>query len=367
MQSARNLLSFSKTYQLPLAREYVKHWGLPEAVREIIQNALDSDSPFEYQFGPDWLAVHSRNASLSPQTLLLGKTSKADADDKIGSFGEGYKIAMLVLARAGYPLVIRNRDRTWTPYFAHSNTFDAEVLCVKDAPAEQANEGLSFIVSGLTPDDIASIRASCLYMQDNIGAFNQTSRGRILRDQPGKLYVGSLYVCDTELGFGYDVLPKYLRLERDRQTVSSFDLAWLAKEMWFETERYEEIADLMAREIPDMQYADHGAPALVKEACYRLFREKFGDGKILANSPEHLQEMIKKNMTQYVGGYYSSSFGSALRGSSSYQSIAPPPAPAKKPQDVLTEFLAKNKHKMQAFAIVNFKQLIKDAADWKAK
>lgn len=38
----------SKSYELPLARDYVRHWGVTEAVRELLQNMLDSESPNEF-------------------------------------------------------------------------------------------------------------------------------------------------------------------------------------------------------------------------------------------------------------------------------------------------------------------------------
>jgi hypothetical protein len=36
---------FNNTYELSLNKGYVAHWGVLEAVRELIQNGLDSDSP----------------------------------------------------------------------------------------------------------------------------------------------------------------------------------------------------------------------------------------------------------------------------------------------------------------------------------
>ena len=103
---ARDVL-LGKTYELSLVKTYVSRWGMAEAVRELIQNALDSESPFIYEFEREadglWaLRLTSEFTVLTPQTLLLGTTSKAEAEDAIGSFGEGYKIAFLVLTRAGY-------------------------------------------------------------------------------------------------------------------------------------------------------------------------------------------------------------------------------------------------------------------------
>ena len=32
-----------KTYELPISPNYVGNWGIKEAIREILQNAIDSD------------------------------------------------------------------------------------------------------------------------------------------------------------------------------------------------------------------------------------------------------------------------------------------------------------------------------------
>ena len=97
-------MSTTKVYPLSLTRGYVVSWGLREAVREIIQNALDSDSDFGYAIDGDTLTVISRYASLSPQTLLLGSSNKGGDISSIGQFGEGYKLALLVLTRDGLPV-----------------------------------------------------------------------------------------------------------------------------------------------------------------------------------------------------------------------------------------------------------------------
>lgn len=348
-----------KTYELPLAKDYVRHWGMVEAVREIIQNALDSESPFEYEFGEDSLTLVSRYSRLTPQSLLLGCTSKAESTDSIGSFGEGYKIALLVLTREGYPVTIRNGDRVWTPAFRMSRKFDAEVLTIDDAPAAGRREGLAFEIGGLSPDDIADIRASCLYMQDNVGAIMQTPQGRILRERPGKLYVGGLFVCDTELAFGYDVKPEFLRLERDRQTVSTFDLQWLAKSMWFETERWDEIAELVSKGIPDLEYAEHGAPEFVKEACYRHFCKQH-PGKVMAKDQAELERLVAQGMKVYVS--VSPAYTSLVRASSDYcEKVAPR---TRTPEQILQEWFDVNRKHMRRPGIVAFKALIDESRTW---
>lgn len=355
----------NKSYELPLSPDYVRHWGMKEGVREILQNAIDSDSPFEYEFDGDKLFVMSRFATLKPSTLILGATSKAGAPDKIGSFGEGYKIALLVLTRCGYPVKVHNGDRLWVPAFRESKKFESEVLMIDDFPAEQLREGITFEINGLSPDDISEIKESCLYMQDHVGSLMTVEQGRILREKKGKLYVGSLYVCDTDLSFGYDVKPEYLRLERDRQTVSGFDLKWLVKEMWFKSERWDEIAKLTEEGVKDFEYAEHGAPELVKEACYRHFLAK-NPGKVLVRSQDELDRLIKKGMTNVV--YASSaSYGSIVTSSHTYRNTAQALPMKNGVQERLDSWLEANKKHMRRTAIAAFGELVTAASNWSAK
>jgi hypothetical protein len=82
---------------------------------------------------------------------LLGTTSKAGNKDAIGSFGEGYKIAMLVLTREEYIVEIDNGEKRWTPEFEYSRKYDEELLVIKETKLPYKNKGLTFRVIGLVP------------------------------------------------------------------------------------------------------------------------------------------------------------------------------------------------------------------------
>lgn len=354
-----------KTYELPISPTYVRHWGLVEAVRELIQNAVDSESPFEYEFTPEGdLHIISRHATLSPTTLLLGSTSKADRTDAIGSFGEGYKIALLVLARENRAVTIYNGDRVWRPMFKMSKTYDAQVLCIEDTISPRRNEGLTFVIEKLTPSEIASIIESCLMMQNHIGKIAQARQGTILFERPGKLFIGGLYICDTGLKFGYNLNPGTVALERDRKTVDGFDLKWWAKELWFQTERWDEIASLIEDECPDMEHAEYGAPEILKETLYRIFVKK-NPGKIIVKSRAELEAKVKSGLIEteivQVGGPYATLVSS----SRSYLSSQPAKTPAALPYVQLERWLKANRSEMRSKAIEAFKSLIETAKEWK--
>jgi len=359
-----------KIYELSLVKDYVSHWGLPEAARELIQNSLDSNSPFKFSFMPGdgerdgWtFSLESEFSRLEPHQLLLGSTSKATDKDAIGSFGEGFKIALLVLTRAGYPVTIQNNELIWRPSFRFNKTYGTELLAIEETKNPERNVGLSFWVEGLSDADRAAIEASCLKMQPEVGQVLPTTYGDILLDRPGELYVGSLFITKTEHKYGYNIKPEFVRLERDRQTVDNFDLKYTTTRMWFETKRFDQIAEMISEELPDTDYARYDAPEMVKEACYQLFVKR-NPGKLAAANQQQLQDMVKRGMTEVVvvgGGFYSSvNSASSYRDYSSRRMV-----PVRQPHDILADWYEAAKYHMHDSAKRSFADVLKQSERWK--
>ncbi|TXG97720.1 MAG: hypothetical protein E6R08_06270 [Nevskiaceae bacterium] len=342
---------------------------MAEAVRELIQNALDSDSPFVYEFDPEQpdcytLRLNSEFAKLEPHTLLLGSTSKADNADAIGSFGEGFKIALLVLTRMGYDTEIHNGSLLWKPRFRHNRTFGTELLVVEETTLpNKRNRGLTFLVRGLSVSDVDAVRASCLRMQDDIGAIRQTQYGDILLDRKGELYVGGLRICETEYEFGYNIRPEFIRLERDRQTVASWDLGVLTRDMWYDTEDWDRVTELMESGSVDLRLSEYHSPEKVKDACYKHFRSK-NPGAVVAKNQEELEELVRRGMTEVrvvSGPYYS-----AVSSSRGYREERPEIHLKLSPTAILENWLKNNRAEMRTKAIQSFKKdLLSVSAKWK--
>lgn len=357
-------MSKEKIYQLPMTRDYISHWGLEEALRELLQNAIDhAKGEPELKFEDGTLTITSPMAYLQPRTLLLGATTKAEDSSAIGHFGEGYKLALLVLTRLGHPVTVFNQDLLWVPKFAHSEEFGAEVLQVVSTKAEAPQNALSFKIYDLDPEHISSIRELCLFLQteEEIGEVIKTDAGTILLERPGELFVGGLYVCKTNLSFSYDFKPEFLQLDRDRQTVSSFDLQWATKDMWFRTGLYSKISELIAEGVRDLEYANYGTPELVKEACFNLFRSQH-PGAVAAKSQAELEALIAQGMTKVivVNNTYRDLVMTSERMLEESGVIAP-----LAPQQVLEEFLEDHKHEFSEQVTEAFGILIERSKSWR--
>lgn len=358
---------FETTYKLSLNRNYVSRWGVVDAIRELIQNALDSDSPFKYEFlhqgnGSYALTLSSEHTVLQPRTLLLGVTSKEDNPNAIGSFGEGFKIALLVLARNGYDVRMFNGTHIWAPRFQHDARFGEELLCIIETDNDnKEHRGLTFLIPGLDDQSVDEIRASCLLMQETVGEVHSTQWGDILLERPGCLFVGNLFVCTTDFKYGYNIHPRYVTLERDRRTVSSWQLGEITTKMWY-TRPVDVVAQMIQDELLDVAYARYNAPELLKEECYKIFR-KNNPGALIASSAHEMQEAVKKGMTKtvYVGGF----MYDAVSSSKSYRQEAP--SLIKKvatPHEILTDWFRTHRSEMRTPAIKSFKELLATTTDW---
>lgn len=348
-----------KKYELPLTRDYCRDWTPVEALREIIQNALDyCDGKLDATIDEDGISIRSLGARLEPRTLLLGCTSKADDEDSIGSFGEGYKIALLVLARENIDVEVYNCGAIWRPKFEMSKTFGEETLVIEES--SEINlfnpQAVIFTIRGLSEEDKAKVIENTLQLQPPDFNFHPVSQGQILLDKKGKLYVNGLFVSDTDMEYGYNVKPQHIKLERDRKTVDHWDLKFLAKDMWFDARVPNKVATLMEEGIPDLQYAQYSCPELVMEACYKVFRAKHPTA-VIASSQAELEQKIKDGMTEVV--VYRESFASAIQNYAQYKEEIPKTAKVT-PSQRLKSFFADNKDGMDRKTKEAFRELIKE-------
>lgn len=320
-----------KRYSLSLSRTYVSNWGTPEAIRELLQNALDSSSEFEFELAENCIAVFSRNSALSPESLVLGNTSKAGISTKIGSFGEGYKLALLVLTRLGKEVSVYNDGLLWKPVFKYNKDFGCETLYIEERtydPSKYPGPGLTFIVKGLTKEENAKIVSGCLHMQEKVpeDQIIYTKYGEILLDREGIIYVNGLYVCTIpKMKYSYNLRPQYIRLERDRQTVSSFDIQWLLKDVWLDSGREDLLWEMVEQEAPDSEYVGHAVDAERANAYYEQFylkNPKAKSGAVAAAGPSDIEQKSK----QYASVVpVSSTALSILKSSPAYISSLPAP------------------------------------------
>lgn len=216
-----------KKYELSLSRNYVSSWGIEEAIRELLQNAKDSDGEEQIYIDKQngTITITNKNTSIPSSTLLLGNTSKKDDLDKIGQFGEGYKLAILVLLREGKDVSIQNGNKLWEPSFEYSDNFDCEVLCITET--DSSGNDLVFEISGFSGCELTDLENEFLGINGQAYNSIHTSYGEILTDSQfkGKVFVEGLPVYeDNNFDYGYNFDARYVTLDRDRKSINLYEL-----------------------------------------------------------------------------------------------------------------------------------------------
>ncbi len=114
-----------------ISPEYVKSWDIPMAIRELLQNLLDT----KREFGASGAARYNKDRGIAElkddgpglelRHLALGISEKGA--DSVGQFGEGLKLALLLFAREGRFIEVRSKDYRLAPVIRPSE-FGTETL-----------------------------------------------------------------------------------------------------------------------------------------------------------------------------------------------------------------------------------------------
>jgi len=313
--------------ELTIAPTYVPSWTYVDAIRELFQNALDQEvqnpenkASWEYRDDKHELVIRNATSKLTTASLLLGHTTKAGDKATIGQFGEGYKIATLVLLREGKNVVFYNygNKEIWRPRFVKSRKFGTSILTffTEKTPLWERvpSADLEIVIEGITPEEYyGEIVPSNLHLRNDYEVLEETEYGSII-DLPGKVFVNGLYVCDyMPYTYGYNFKPEHIRLDRDRKMISDFDLRWMASKMWSNSKDIDKVLEMVALNKADVVY--------IKDVSrykdwYNIAAEKFFSEYGTDAIPVTSQAELESVPAGYKGIVVSENYYSLVRGSS---------------------------------------------------
>lgn len=325
----------SSKFELSIDMNYVKSWGIVEAVREFFQNSYDEEqqnpnnkSYFNYDEDSEILTIGNKLSVLKSETLLLGCTSKDSDNSTIGQFGEGYKIATVVALRTGHNVTIYNYGarEIWTTKLVKSRRYNGRLVPTfyinktfdwKSFFNNKEERNLYIEITNISKDEYEKIVESNLNLKPFPGNKVNTQFGEILSNESfsGRIYVSGLYVCtDERVKYNYNINSNYLKLDRDRMAVDSFNLCYTTSKMWLDASINDSISvDLLFEMLENNCEDIHYINSIIEYSCsmsnvnnvidniYLKFIEKYGKDSIPVNSDD-LKKKLEScgNKTTYV-------------------------------------------------------------------
>lgn len=283
--------------ELSLKVTYLPEWDVWCGIRELLQNARDArvehGAILKVTHKGNTLSIASEGAVLSHRDLLLGQTSKLERGDLAGKFGEGFKLGVLALVRAGHEVKIRTGGEIWTPSIQKSVTFGEDVLVFSIRKTNKRIEAVEITVKGIDKETWSKLSPRLLFLSEPADTV-KTDSGTLLlgSEYTGMLFVKGIFVAhDMDVLYGYD-LPD-AEVDRDRKMIDSFDQKWRLTQIWKgalarRPDLLDKFNHLLSSQKGDVAgMSDYSVPGLPKEAVTGVvdsFREKFGPDAIPVSS-----------------------------------------------------------------------------------
>lgn len=261
-----------------IGRKYLSHWGINEALREIMQNFMDYGD-YEIVYTDDGISISNGYVPNNLEFLALGNSDKK-ADSR-GKYGEGLKMALLIFAREGIDITIQTTDKMISPVFVDSEI--GEIFAIQ---IENKVLGDNFCISFNLGIDVWQKYYDSIIKEDDI-IFDDNYYGRIVNKETGNIYCGGLFVKNiNNLSKSYDINVAHLPLTRDRNLPVAFDVNWATSKINSKQGKLK-VADLS---YSDTEYIDD-IPTEVKEQI----RPKLVGNSIEATYKHKGKDVVIKN------------------------------------------------------------------------
>jgi hypothetical protein len=286
-----------------ISPEYVRDWNIPMAIRELLQNLLDTKKEFgasgaaRYNKKQGIAELRDDGPGLELRHLALGISEKGAAS--VGQFGEGLKLALLLFARENRFIEVRSKDYRLTPLIKESE-FGTETLFFEV-------EELGSYVQGTI------IRFRCSQEELNEGKsyfpteFKVSSEHRVswvLKDKislpGGRVFVnGSLVTTLENALFSYHLWGEKAKgiSNRDRTIVDHDSLVSLVRDtitseedipvQWFQKilEGLDSERDIWESNVP---------PHTFKENLGKAFDKVFGPKAAVSGGSAHHDQLVAR-------------------------------------------------------------------------
>lgn len=226
------------TLTYPISPDYVKSWTTDRAIAELIANALDEDPAAQVTWADGTLTITDEGPGIPEEGLILGYSPKDE--HSIGQFGEGAKIASLVLARAEEV----TRVHVETVGYAFTPTLETHHVLAGIAPRrlETPPQVLVYTFTSATrargtkvsidcPESVAQAAIARFRHLTEPGYVPPTSAAQVILSGPaGRLFIGGVLVSTLprfHASYDFPLEQAKAAQNRDRTVIDADTLAGL--------------------------------------------------------------------------------------------------------------------------------------------
>jgi hypothetical protein len=281
--------------ELTIKCDYLPNWGVYEGCRELVQNGKDAET----ELGAKLTVTHTGNklyienegATLPHEALLLGHTTKLGRGDTIGKFGEGLKLGILALVRAGHAIKIRSGSEVWIPRIERSERFNADVLTFTILKNREPKNRVRIEIGGIDSDSWKEFKKCFLFLCERENDDRVTTTAGTLLLAPrfkGRVFVKGIFVSnDPSLVYGYDL--RDADLDRDRRMLASYELSDKTRRVWEEAiavrpDLFESFWSMLSNRPRDVEgissWNVNYLPTAAVDSAVEKFRSQYGDDAV---------------------------------------------------------------------------------------
>ncbi len=206
-----------KRKETTLTLNYRKQWGLWEAIREIEQNTLDEteDVCKFTKIAKDHIKLSDSGKGFTlAQFFLLGVSEKSSGEAR-GQYGEGLKIAQVILKRLGHEVIVRSRDWECRPIVEDFEGY--QVITYLYRENLEPIKGSEIEIIGVDANKVKKLVDERILPTGVEIAGGHEHYGKVLKGKyAGKMYQRRIYVQDIhdKTSFGYDFYGVTLGTDR---------------------------------------------------------------------------------------------------------------------------------------------------------
>ena len=210
----------------PIARSYVESWTVLQAGRELMANALDMSQNSTIRFENGQCVIEDAGSGIERKHFVIGNSNKTD--DQIGVFGEGFKMASLVMARENRNMAIETVGYTYRPALEMSKEFSTEIFCFYYE--KNSRKKGTVIRFDAKEKEVKEIRDLFICFNEAVIFLDKTTNIDVIDNDKGAIYVNGLLACQIKSLFSYNIKGnKSLVDSRDRNHVDEGKLSQLIK------------------------------------------------------------------------------------------------------------------------------------------